>query len=201
LIAQYNQPAETRPMFKKIKKIPGLIPYLYFRWKAIGKLEKLWNSKRYIDLISFCCVLLAKNQADYTAFYYRGLAFEHLGLFAASVNDFKKANEYLVYKHKFFSKWYLTMILIHLSRVYKKLQDNEKAFEYANKAVDADVAGIEALKWRASLKEDIDDNLGALEDWNEALRRKPKNDAVLRMRNRMTYVVIERQREPNRGQS
>ncbi|MBA4055310.1 MAG: hypothetical protein C0490_11410 [Marivirga sp.] len=181
---------------KKLTEIPQLISYLIFHWRAMGQLDKLWTSKNYIELISFCNTMLSRNQTDYLAFYYRGLANEELNLFDESVEDFKKSSAALTtYKLASFAKWYVTRIPIQLSRVYRKKQDKEKAFEYADKAVRASTKEIDGLKWRASLKEDFGDNIGALEDLNEALRRKPKDKAILKMRDRLSYIVIQDKRE------
>ncbi len=140
--------------------------------------------------------MLSKNSTDYLAFYYRGLANEELNLFAESIEDFKKSSEMLsTYRLKSYAKWYFSRIPIQISRLYRKLQDKESAFDYADKAVQADKVEIDSLKWRASLKEDFGDNMGALEDLNEALRRRPKDKATLKMRNRLTYIVIQDQRE------
>ena len=75
------------------------------------------------------------------------------------------------------------------------MQNTEKAFEYADKSVQADNTDVKGLKYRASLKEDFTDNIGALEDLNEALRRRPSDKVILKMRDRLTYIVIQDKRE------
>jgi tetratricopeptide (TPR) repeat protein len=181
---------------KKLTKIPKLISYIAFRWTAMRRLDKLWISKEYQELISFCNLMLTKNSTDYSALYYRGLGNEELKQFDLAIEDFKASETLLTtYKRKSFIKEYFTKIPIQISRVYRKKQNKEKAFEYANKAVQADKEEIAGLIWRASLKEDIRDNIGALEDLNEALKRRPTNKVVLKMRDRLTYIVIQSKRE------
>src|SRR5688500_12216822 len=171
---------------KKIIGIPKLISYLVWQWRANGRLHKLWTSKDYQEVISFCNLMLSKNPTDYLAFYYRGLSNEELNLFDESIADFKKSEMMLkTYKGKTLLKEYFTRIPIQLSRVYRKLQDNVKSFEYADKAVQADKQEIDGLKWRASLKEDSGDYLGASEDLNEALKRRPKDKSLTKLRDRL----------------
>ena len=119
--------------------------------------------------------MLTKNPTDYLAFYYRGLSNEMLNQFDLAIEDFNKSEMTLTtYKRKALLKEYFTRIPIQLSRVYRKMQDKEKAFDYADKAVEANKEEIDGLKWRASLKEDFGDYLGASEDLNEALKRRQK---------------------------
>lgn len=99
------------------------------------------------------------------------------------------------YKAKSLLKEYFTRIPIQISRVYRKLHDNVNASEYADKAVQADNKEIDGLKWRASLKEDFGDYVGASEDLNEALKRRPKDKTLTKMRDRLTYIIIEDKRE------
>jgi tetratricopeptide (TPR) repeat protein len=178
---------------EKLKKIPKLISYLIFQWKASRQLDRLWASKQHIEMISLCNIMISKSSIDYVAFYHRGLANEELHLYAEAIEDFKKSSEALA-SYRLKSKWYLTKIPIQISRVYRKLQDRENAFDYADKAVQVDNKGINGLTWRASLKEDYGDNIGALEDLNLALSRRPKDKATLKMRNRLTYYVTEMQK-------
>ncbi len=167
-----------------------------FHWTAMGRLHKLWTEKEYEELISFCNLMLTKNPTDYLAFYYRGLGHEELKQFDLAIDDFKTSEtSLLTYKRKTLLKEYFTRIPIQLSRVYRKKQDKEKAFEYADKAVQADNKEIDGLKWRASLKEDFGDYVGASEDLNEALRRKPADKILTKMRDRLTYIIIEDKRE------
>ena len=162
----------------------------------MGRLHKLWTEKEYEELISFCNLMLTKNPTDYLAFYYRGLGHEELKQFDLAIDDFKTSEtSLLTYKRKTLLKEYFTRIPIQLSRVYRKKQDKEKAFEYADKAVQADNKEIDGLKWRASLKEDFGDYVGASEDLNEALRRKPADKILTKMRDRLTYIIIEDKRE------
>jgi tetratricopeptide (TPR) repeat protein len=122
----------------------------------MGRLHKLWTNKEYEQLISFCNLMLTKNATDYLAFYYRGLGHEELKQFDSAIGDFKNSESSLsTYKRKNLVKEYFTRIPIQLSRVYRKKQDKEKAFDYADKAVQADNEEIDGLKWRASLKEDF----------------------------------------------
>lgn len=180
----------------KIIQIPKLISYLGWRWKAMGQLDKLWATKNYEELISFCDTMLSKNSADYLAFYYRGLANEMLNLFEESIADLKKSEIALTnHKRKSLVKEYISKIPIQISRVYRKLQDKEKAFEYADKAVLADNSEIDGLKWRATMKEDFGDYLGASEDLNEALKRRPTDKTLIKLRDRLTYIIIEDRRE------
>lgn len=140
--------------------------------------------------------MLAKNPADYLAFYYRGLGHEELKQFDSAIDDFKTSETSLsTYKRKDLLKEYFTRIPIQLSRVYRKKQDKEKAFYYADKAVQADNKGIDGLKWRAFLKEDFDDYIGASEDLNEALKRKPSDKVLMKMRDRLTFIIIEDKKE------
>lgn len=141
--------------------------------------------------------MVSKNPIDYLALYYRGLSYEELTLLDESINDFKKSEQLLIsYKRKGTSdKDYLTRIPIQISRVYRKKQDKDKACDYADKAVQADNLDVNGLKWRASLKEDFGDFLGASEDLNEALKRKPRDKALMKMRDRLTYIIIENKRE------
>lgn len=111
-----------------------MISYLKFHWIALGRLDKLWTKKNYDELISFCDTILSKNPTDYLAWYYRGLANEKLNLLDESITDLKKSEETLnAYKSKELGKEYLTRIPIQLSRVYRKLQDNQKSIEYLTK--------------------------------------------------------------------
>lgn len=165
-------------------------------WRAMEQLHKLWVSCKYDEVISFCNALLAKKPTDFFAFYYRGLANEKLGLLKESLGDFEQSYITLTnYKRKRLLKEYFTQIPIHISRIYRKMQDNEKAFEYADKAVEVDVTEIDGLKWRASLKEDNGDYTGASEDLNEAMKRGPKNKTLMKLRDRLTYIIIQDMRE------
>ena len=140
--------------------------------------------------------MLSKNPTDYLAFYYRGLGNEELKQFDLAIDDFKTSETLLTtYKRKTLLKDYFTRIPIQLSRVYRKKQDKEKAFDYADKAVQADSREIDGLKWRASLKEDFGDYIGASEDLNAALKRKPNDKTLMKMRDRLTYIIIEDKRE------
>ena len=140
--------------------------------------------------------MLTKNPTDYLAFYYRGLSNEMLNQFDLAIEDFNKSEMTLTtYKRKALLKEYFTRIPIQLSRVYRKMQDKEKAFDYADKAVEANKEEIDGLKWRASLKEDFGDYLGASEDLNEALKRRPKDKSLVKLRDRLTYIIIEDRRE------
>jgi tetratricopeptide (TPR) repeat protein len=181
---------------KKIKEISKLISYLAWQWRANGRLQKLWTSKEYVELLSFCNLMLRKNPMDYLAFYYRGLSNEALNLFDESIADFKKSEIMLrTFKAKRLLNDYFTRIPIQISRVYRKLQDHVMAVEYADKAVQANNKQIDGLKWRASLKEEFGDYIGACEDLNEALKRRPKDKILTKMRNRLTYIIIEDKRE------
>ena len=144
-------------------------------------------------MISLCNTMISKSSIDYSAFYHRGLANEELHLFSEAIEDFKRSSDALA-SYRLKSKWYLIKIPVQISRVYRKLQDKENAFVYADMAVRVDSKGINGLTWRASLKEDFGDNIGALEDLNMALSRRPKDKATLKMRNRLTYDVIEAQK-------
>ena len=167
-----------------------------WHWRAMGQLDKLWTSDKHEELISFCNRLLTKNPTDFFAFYYRGLSNEKLNLFNESIEDFRQSETTLTnYKRKTLLKEYFIKIPIQISRVYRKMQDNKKAFEYSDKAVQADIKEIDGLKWRASLKEDIGDFIGASQDLNEAMRRKPKDKNLIKLRDRLTYIIIEDKRE------
>src|SRR5688500_16327193 len=132
----------------RLRNIPKLISYLMWHWKATGQLDKLWTSNRYQELISFCNELLTKNPTDFFAFYYRGLSKEKLSLLNESLEDFKQSEITLSnYKRKALLKDYFTKIPIQISRVYRKLQEKEKSFDYADKAVQADMTEIDGLKW------------------------------------------------------
>jgi tetratricopeptide (TPR) repeat protein len=145
---------------------------------------------------SLCDEMLSKKQADHLAFYYRGLCNECLKLYNNSIQDFEQSEKALNnYKRKSLFKEYVSLIPIQMSRVYKKMQDNKKAIEYADKAVQSDNNDVNGLNYRASLKEDFGDNIGALEDLNQALKRRPNNKSILKMRDRMSYIVIQEQRE------
>jgi hypothetical protein len=61
--------------------------------------------------------------------------------------------------------------------------------------VQADNEEIDGLKWRASLKEDFGDYIGASEDLNEALKRRPSDKVLVKMRDRLTYMIIQDKRE------
>jgi tetratricopeptide (TPR) repeat protein len=181
---------------KKLTEIPKLISYLTFQWRAGGRLHKLFTAKEYDELISFCNLMLSKNPADYLAFYYRGLGNEELKQFDLAIDDFKTSESSLTkYRLKTLLKEYFTRIPIQISRVYRKKQDKEKAIDYADKAVQADNKEIDGLKWRAFLKEDFGDYIGASEDLNEAIKRKPADKALIKMRDRLTYIIIEDKRE------
>jgi tetratricopeptide (TPR) repeat protein len=167
-----------------------------FRWTATGRLYKLWTAKEYEDLISLCNLMLSKNPTDYLAFYYRGLGNEELKQFDLAIDDFMTSEKILTTnKRKDLVRDYFTRIPIQISRVYRKKQDKEKTIEYADKAVQADLKEIDGLKWRASLKEDFGDLIGASEDLNEAIKRKPADKILIKMRDRLTYRIIEDKRE------
>jgi tetratricopeptide (TPR) repeat protein len=167
-----------------------------FRWRAMGRLYKLWTAKEYDDLIILCNLMLSKNPTDYLAFYYRGLANEELKQLDLAIDDLKTSQTLLTTnKRKNWVKEYLAKIPIQLSRIYRKKQDKEKAIDYADKAVQADNGEIDGLKWRAFLKEDFGDYIGASEDLNEALKRKPADKTLTKMRDRLTYIIIEDKRE------
>lgn len=187
-----------------------LISYLIWLWRANGQLNELWASKDYQGVISFCNLMLRKNPADYLAFYYRGLSYEELGLFDEAIVDFKTSEISLnSWRARVLLKEYFIRIPIQLSRIYRKLQDNEKALEYADKAVQANEKDTDGLKWRASLKEDFGDYIGASEDLNEAMKRKRFDKKLVKMRDRLTYIIIHEQRDsqpltpckPNNAQS
>lgn len=163
-----------------------------FHWTAMGRLHKLWIAKEYEQLISFCNHMLTKNPTDYLALYYRGLGHEELKQLDSAIEDFKTSeNSLATYKRKNLLKEYFTRIPIQLSRVYRKKQDKEKTFYYADKAVQADNKEIEGLKWRAFLKEEFGDFIGASEDLNEAMKRRPADKALVKMRARLTHMIIE----------
>jgi tetratricopeptide (TPR) repeat protein len=181
---------------RRLKDLPKLISYLIWRWRTIGHIEKLWTSKDYTELIGQCDLMQSKNPKDYLAFYYRGLSYEALGLFDDSIRDFMQSELTLInYKNESSVKEYFSKIPIQISRVYRKMQDKEKAFEYADKSVQADNTDVEGLKYRALLKADFEDNIGALEDLNEALKRRPGDKLILKLRNQLTYDVIQDHRE------
>ena len=162
----------------------------------MGRLHKLLTAKQYDELISFCNLMLSKNPTDYLAFYYRGLANEELKQFDLAIDDFKTSETLLTtYKRKSLLKEYFTRIPIQLSRVYRKKQDKEKTIEFADKAVQADNEETDGLIWRASLKEGFGDNIGASEDLNEALKRKPTDKKIKQMRDGLTYKIIQDRRE------
>jgi tetratricopeptide (TPR) repeat protein len=139
--------------------------------------------------------MLSRNPNDYLAFYYRGLANEELKQLDLAIDDFKASQTLLAkYKRKSWLKEYISGIPIQLSRVYRKKQDKEKALDYANEAVQADNEEINGLKWRASLKEDFGDYIGASEDLNEALKRRPTDKKIKQMRDGLTYKIIEDKR-------
>ena len=162
----------------------------------MGRLNKLWTAKKYEDLVSLCNLMLSKNSVDYLAFYYRGLAYEELKQLDPAIDDFKSSENLLLSnKHKSWAKEYVSRIPIQLSRVYRKKQNKEKAMSYADKAVHADNGEIDGLKWRAFLREDFGDYIGASEDLNEALKRKPSDKALIKMRDRLTYIIIEDEKE------
>jgi tetratricopeptide (TPR) repeat protein len=153
-------------------------------------------SKDYEELISCCNMMLTRTPTDYLPFYYRGLGNEELKLFDLAITDFKTSEELLrTNSRKALFREYFTRIPIQLSRVYRKKQEIDKALVYADKAVQADNKGIDGLIWRASLKEDFQDFVGSSEDLNEALRRKPTNKALRRMRDGLTYKIIEQGKE------
>lgn len=180
----------------KIKELPKSISSLVWRFGALVRTEKLYRSGNYIDLITLCDEILSKGKPDFLAFYYRGLANESLGFFDVAIADFEQAQGTLdKYKRK---SWYtqdFIKVPIQISRVYLKLQNKSKAFEYADKAVIVAKNSTHGLEYRSWLKEEFDDYIGALEDMNEALKIKPKNRTALKMRDRLTYIVIQKQRE------
>lgn len=181
---------------KKISEIPSLISDLLWSWRAIGQMNKSWASENYIDLISICDQMLRKRPNDYMAFYYRGLGNEFLNLYEDAISDYKQAAGILgKQKLNWFTRDYFSRIPIQLSRVYRKMQNNVKAFEYADKAIHIDQQKVDGLKWRASLKEENGDYIGAIEDLNEALKRRPKDRTLKKMRDRLTYIVINDSRE------
>lgn len=166
----------------------------------MGQLDKFWTSNKYQELISYCNELLTKNPTDFFAFYYRGLSNEKLNLLNESLEDFRQSEITLTnYKRKALLKEYFTKIPIQVSRVYRRLQDKEKTFEYADKAVHADKTEIDGLKWRASLKEDVGDYIGASMDINEAMRRRPKDKTLIKQRDRLTYFIIEDKKQTASG--
>ena len=181
---------------KRLTEIPELISTLIFHWTAIGRLDKLWASNEYAELISFCDLMLSKDPSDYLALFYRGLANEKTNRFEIAIKDLIKSETMLVtYKQKSLVKEYFVRIPIQLSRIYGRLQNMEKAFDYADKAVQANNEEIDGLKWRASLKEGTGNLLGASEDLNIALRRRPNDKSLTKLRDRLTHLIIEDKRE------
>ena len=167
-----------------------------FRWTVMGRLYKLRTINRYEDVISLCDLLLSKNPTDYLAFYYRGLANEEVKELDLAIDDLKTSQTLLTTnKWKSWVKEYLTKIPIQISRLYRKKRDKEKTFEYADKAVQADNKETDGLIWRASLKEYYGDYIGASEDLNEALKRKPNDKKIKQMRDGLTYKIIEDKKE------
>ena len=65
---------------KKISELPKLISYLVWQWRANGRLHKLWTSKEYQELISFCNLMLSKNRAQAVVDYLvtKGIAISRL---------------------------------------------------------------------------------------------------------------------------
>lgn len=59
--------------------------------------------------------------------------------------------------------------------------------------------GTYGLKWRASLKEDIGDYTGASMDINEAMKRRPKDKTLIKLRDRLTYFIIEDKKQTASG--
>lgn len=178
---------------KTLSGIPKLISKLKFYWTAGRRMDKLWTTGNYEELISQCNVMISKDPTYYMGFYYRGLANEMLSFFDEAIEDLKNSDKALnASKRKNLAKWYLIGIPIQLSRVYRKQQNNEMSMEYANNAVDKDSKGVRGLKYRATLKEDSGDYIGASEDLNEAIRRRPNDKSLLKLRDRLTYIIIER---------
>lgn len=146
--------------------------------------------------------MLSKFPTDYLAFYYRGLAHEKLNELDLAIEDFNTSERFLFKaQRQSFLKEYFTKIPIHISRVYRKKQDLEKALEYADRAVQADNKETAGLIWRASLKKDMEDLSGASDDLNEALSRKPSDRKLKKMRDVLTYHIIQEQRRVPDGQN
>ncbi len=185
---------------KKLSEIPGFISYLIWRWRTMETIDKLWIAKNYTELISICDIMISKNPEDYMGFYYRGLSNEALAFYDNAINDLRQSEITIInFRRKSLVKEYFSKIPIQLSRVYRKMQDNEKAFEYAGKAIQVDREDVDGLKWRSSLKEDLGDYTGAIEDLNEALKRKPKEKIITRMRDRLIYILIEEKKHVARN--
>lgn len=168
------------------------------RWHLIAKdkRRRLWSEKRYQDVLLLCNEMLERNPKDDLTWYYKGLANQSLNLLDEAIICFKQSEKLMTavkwrWLHTDYSLW----IFMQLSRVYEKKRNIDQALHYANKSVQADITKTEGLQWRASLREDLGDYLGASEDLNEALRRRPKDKAILELRDRMTYIIIEENRE------
>jgi tetratricopeptide (TPR) repeat protein len=168
------------------------ISYFTFRRDAINRVTRLWQLKEYDQVISLTSSMLTKNPTDALAFYYRALSYEMLKLFELAVEDLAQAELNLSRSsQQGLLQEYFVKIPIQLSRVHRKLQNKEIALEYADTAVTADKHGIDGLLWRASLKEDFGDLVGASEDLNTALTRQPTNEGLKKSRDRLTYLIIE----------
>lgn len=71
--------------------------------------------------------------------------------------------------------------------------------EFADKAVQADSQRADGLVWRSILKEqDFHDLIGASEDMNEALRRRPTDRVLRARRDGLTHDIVQVQRDKAR---
>jgi tetratricopeptide (TPR) repeat protein len=195
---KYRRYSKPKDMIK-LSNISKILFYLMRSWRAINRTEKLWNDKKYHELILFCDVLLQKNPHDDLALYYKGLANESLGFLDEAISYFQQAEKIVVdAKWRRYFLGYYSRIFIQLSVVYNKKQNRHMAFYYADKAILANNKAVNGLKWRATLKEDIGDYIGASEDLNEALRCRPKDAVLKKLRDRLTYTIVEERKEASR---
>lgn len=143
--------------------------------------------------------MLEKNGKDLLAYYYRGISQRELGFLDASVADLWESEKVLKKQRwKWVVKDYYVKIPLQLSKTYVKMRNTKAAIDCAGVAINADLKDVDGLKWRATLKEEAGDVAGALEDVNEAMRRRPKDKALVKMRDRLTYVFIEDKKDANR---
>lgn len=175
-----------RRLFENLKK--GID-----QWRNIELIKKLHKSGQYLESNSICNKIIVLWPNSFYGYYYRGLNNEKLKLFKEAITDFEIAEVKLHNdKRKNLLDYYFAVIPLNLSHVHFKNQDIPNALQNVDRAIAIDTKSVEALNWRSTMKEDLNDIKGAIEDINEGLKRKPNNKGLIEKRNQLTYILTSR---------
>ena len=99
------------------------------------------------------------------AYYYRGLAYNHLGNYGDAIADYDRA---IKLNPKF-------AIALNRRGVFKSttLDDEQGALADLNKAIESNPEYAEAYSNRGSIKRSLKDYKGAIADWEKAIELEP----------------------------